>query len=214
MGTEQNSDTDHENAHQPAAIGASGASTESSTRRPSPIGGQSEVVTLRDGTVVTVRPIRPDDAPRLQALFSRLSPESIWLRFLSHARELSDEEAEGLANVDYQNWMALVATVDSRGQEEVIAEARYAKIPGGEPELAEAAIVVEDRYQGLGLGSLLLNQLAAHARSNGISAFLATLRQENYRIMQFIQRSGLPTESHLDSGVWEIKVGLSAEPDA
>jgi GNAT superfamily N-acetyltransferase len=176
--------------------------------------GEGEAVTLRDGTVAVVRPIRPDDAPRLQGLFSRLSPESIWLRFLSHAQELSDEEAERLANVDYDRRMALVATVDRGGQEEVIAEARYAQIPAAEPGLAEAAIVVEDRYQGLGLGSLLLHQLADYARGRGFSAFLATLRQDNYRILRFIQHSGLPTESHLDSGVWEIKVGLSAEPDA
>lgn len=205
---------DNEKAYPWSGIAAGDGSAGRSAGAPSPTDGQGEVVTLRDGTAVAVRPIRPDDAPRLQGLFSRLSPESIWLRFMSHAQELSDEEAQRLANVDYDEHMALVATIDSRGQEQIIAVARYAQIPTADPGLAEAAIVVEDAYQGRGLGTLLLTRLVAYARSHGVTAFLATLRQENHRIMQFIQRSGLPTESHLEAGVWEIKVDLSAETEA
>lgn len=168
---------------------------------------------LRNGTEVTVRPICPNDAPRLQALFARLSSESIFFRFLGHCNELAGERAEDLANVDYQTQMAFVATHGQGNEVKIIAVARYALLQRNEPDLAEAAIVVEDRHQGQGLGTLLLKRLAEYAREHGIRAFLATVHQANTRILRFIERSGLPVESNIDSGVWEILVDLDTEPE-
>lgn len=175
---------------------------------------ESEAVNLRDGTPVIIRPIRPDDAARLQALFGRLSPETVYLRFLRFRKELPYEEAKNLADVDYQTRMALVATRDQHGDEQLIGVARYAVIPGTWPAEAEAAIVVEDRYQGKGLGTILLERLVAYASAHGICAFLATVRYDNARMMRFIRRSGLPTESRVESGVWEIRVELKRGPDS
>ncbi len=166
-----------------------------------------EEVTLRNGTVVTIRPIRPDDAPRLQALFYRLSPESIALRFLGHLKELPLEQAQQLATVDYRTRMALVATRQQNGEEDIIAVARYAA-DSAKPDLAEAAIVVEDEYQKRGLGTLLLTRLVAYARTHGIRAFMATVHHDNVQIMRFIRQSGLPTESKLEAGIWQIVVKL------
>ena len=101
-----------------------------------------ETVTLGDGTTVTVRPICPDDASRLQALFTRLSPESIFFRFLGHRKELPYLEAKALANVDYRTRMALVATREQCGEENVIGVARYEIIGPGEHSVAEASIKV------------------------------------------------------------------------
>jgi RimJ/RimL family protein N-acetyltransferase len=167
-----------------------------------------ERVTLRDGLQVVVRPIRPDDAPRLQALVSRLSPESMFLRFLAVVKKLSAKEARHLATVDYQSRMALVATVVEEGEEQIIGVARYSTVPGDEPGLAEAAVVVEDRYQRRGLGSFLLRQLIAYARRHGVQSFLANVHPSNEPIMRFIRRSGLPVESRAASGVWEIVIRL------
>jgi RimJ/RimL family protein N-acetyltransferase len=174
--------------------------------------GKPETVTLGDGTMVTIRPIRPDDAPRLQALFYRLSPESIALRFLGHPKELPDEEAQRLANVDYQTRMALVATGEEDGEEHIIAVARYAA-DSAQLDLAEAAIVVEDKYQKRGLGTLLLTRLVAYAHTHGIRAFMATVHHDNVQIMRFIRQSGLPSQSKLAAGIWEIVVKLEPEAD-
>ena len=171
------------------------------------------MVTLRDGTTVVIRPIRAEDAPRLQALFARLSPESIFLRFLGYRKELSNEQAEDLANVDYQTRMALVSTREQCDQEEIIAVARYARVPGVEDGLAEAAIVVEDRYQGRGLGTLLLKRLVSYARTHGIRTFLALVHSNNWRMMRLIRRSGLPTETKAESGVLEIRAKLETDAD-
>ena len=173
---------------------------------------QEETVTLRDGTTVTIRPIRPDDARGLQALFDRLSPESISLRFLGHPKELPYEQARQLANVDYRTRMALVATRQHGSEEHIIAVARYAADPAGQPDLAEAAIVVEDEYQKRGLGTLLLTRLVAYAQAHGIRAFRAMVHQDNIQIMRFVRHSGLPAERALEAGVWEVLVKL--EPEA
>jgi GNAT superfamily N-acetyltransferase len=169
---------------------------------------ESEAVTLCGGTEVTIRHIRPEDAARLQALFARLSPESVFHRFLGLRKELPDREAEQLAAVDRQSCMAFVATVPQNRGEGIIAVARYVTVPGTRPLEAEAAIVVEDRYQGRGLGTILMDRLATYARAQGIDAFRATVHQDNARILRFIRRSGLPTTSSVGRGMQEIRIGL------
>jgi len=162
---------------------------------------------------VIIRPIRRGDAARLQLLFARLSPEAISYRFLGLRKELPYEQATRLADVDYERRMALVATCEQHYDAQVIGVARYALLPGTWPAEAEAGIVVEDRYQDNGLGTVLLERLVAYASVHGIRAFLATVRYDNTRMMRFIRRSGLPTESRVEAGVWEIRVGLEREPD-
>src|SRR5512135_47980 len=84
---------------------------------------------LRDGETVTLRTIRPEDGPRLQALFNSLSPTSRYFRFMSFMREMPDEWAESFANVDYPAEMALTAKCEEGGQERLIADARYTVEP-------------------------------------------------------------------------------------
>ncbi|MFN2242343.1 MAG: GNAT family N-acetyltransferase [Anaerolineae bacterium] len=172
-----------------------------------------ETVRLCDGTPVLIRPVRSDDAPRLQALFGRLSRESIYYRFLEFRKEMTHQEAKRLAELDYHTQMALVATRRQSGEEEVIGVARYAVAPGSEPAEAEAAIVVEDCYQNLGLGTQLLNHLAAYAVAHGVCAFLATVRFDNDRVLRVIRRSGLPIESRLEAGALALRIGLKRKEE-
>jgi acetyltransferase len=167
-----------------------------------------ESVVLRDGTAVTIRAIRPDDARRLQELFERLSPESIYLRFLEQRKAVSNREAERLATVDYDKQMALVATRQENDEEHIIGVARYSAIDSSAQDSAEAAIVVEDRFQGKGLGTLLADRLVKYARTHGIQSFLAEVSIDNMRMIQFIRRTGLPVKSKRDTGVWELRVDL------
>ena len=168
--------------------------------------------TLRDGTLVTIRPIRPDDAPRLQAGFARLSPQSIYLRFLESYKVLTDKQAKEFATLDYQNRMAFVAEILEDGQKNIIGVARYAMLPSSEPGLAESAIVVIDEYQRRGLGLALMERLVTYARTHGVRVFLATVHHTNSQIMRFIGRSGFPTEKKiLEPGVWEVRIILEGE---
>jgi GNAT superfamily N-acetyltransferase len=86
--------------------------------------------------------------------------------------------------------------------------ARYATLDA-RPDEAEAAIVVEDAYQGRGLGTLLVERLLSYARMHGIRYFVAEINSENDRVLRFIRRSGLPAEKKLEAGVWLIRVRLA-----
>jgi acetyltransferase len=166
-------------------------------------------IVLQDGTQVTIRPIRPDDAPKLQKAFKRLSTQSIYYRFLQVFAQLTDQQANDFANLDYYHRMALIAEILEAGESNLIGVARYSMLSGDEPGLAESAVVVIDEYQKRGLGSLLLRHLVRYARSHDVQVFLATVHVSNAQIMRFIKRSGFPAEKKMiEPGVWEIRIRL------
>ncbi|MGE5124466.1 MAG: GNAT family N-acetyltransferase [Acidobacteriaceae bacterium] len=167
-----------------------------------------ETVILKDNRQVIIRPIRADDATDLQDAFQRLSMQSIYLRFLSFKKELTDEEARQLATVDYTSRMAFVAINKENDHEGVVGVARYAILDPQQPEIAEAAVVVGDEYQGLGLGKRLLLRLVIYARAKGIQRMQGNLQVGNDRMLLLIKRSGLPNETRFVNGVWEVAIDL------
>ena len=167
-----------------------------------------ESITLKDGSKVVIRPIRPDDATDLQETFQRLSIQSIYLRFLSFKKELTDEEARQLATVDYTSRMAFVAISTENDQEIVVGVARYAILDPENPETAEAAVVVTDKYQGLGLGKQLLRRLVVYARTKGVQCIRGNLQVGNDRMLLLVKRSGLPNQTRFVDGIWEVIIDL------
>lgn len=87
-------------------------------------------VILRDGSTLYLRPIQREDEERLLALFSRLSPRAIYLRFHHVLKQLPKEEARRLCTVDYENAFALVATVGEDVEERIVAVGPYYRLPG------------------------------------------------------------------------------------
>ncbi len=143
--------------------------------------------TLSDGTRVQIRPIRVDDAIRLQAAHARLSPESRYRRFLGAKPILSTDDVRYLVEVDGADHFALVATASTPQEEAIIAVTRFVRLRD-EPDAAEFAIVVADEYQRRGLASELLSRLAAAATERGIGRFRATALTENAAIVNLIDR--------------------------
>ena len=121
-------------------------------------------VTLTDGTPVTLRHIRPEDESALTALYERLSPQTAYQRFFTVMRRLPPDWAHILANVDYDRRMAIVALGPGG---ELIGVARY--VYDERAQEAEIAIVIEDRWQGRGLGTRLLGELIGYAEARGNS---------------------------------------------
>jgi RimJ/RimL family protein N-acetyltransferase len=158
-------------------------------------------VTLRDGTRVRMRPIRPDDEPRLVGLYDRLSQDSRYQRFFSIRRRLPPDWAHFLANVDYVRRFALVVEAPGDPQT-VIAVARYE--PTGEPECAEVAFAVEDAWQNRGLGTVLFRELLAAAKGNGITRFCAWVLGDNRRMLDLIARLGKIQQRSYGQGVVEL----------
>ena len=149
------------------------------------VGGPERVVTLGNGASVRLRPIRPDDEPRLMALSDRLSPRTLYERFFS-VRRLRPEEAHAFANVDYRQRMAVVAEVDTGHEPELIGVARYGCSDG--ETTADLGLVVEDGWQGLGLGSILLEEICRAGEQQGITQFSADVLTENRRALTMLAR--------------------------
>ncbi|HLH21907.1 MAG TPA: GNAT family N-acetyltransferase [Chloroflexota bacterium] len=162
-------------------------------------------IVLRDGSTAHVRPVRPDDAPRLLAFLEGLSEESRTLRFFSPAVNLA-AEAQRAAQVDYERTFGLVATVGA--DERIVGHALYA---AGRDDRAEVAFAVADDYRGRGLATLLLGHLAEIAAAKGIRVFEAETLPTNHRMLGVFRQSGFPVEVH--SGPGEIHLSFPTALD-
>ena len=131
---------------------------------------------LADGAALRLRPIRPDDEPRLVELFHRLSPRTVYQRFFRAYDRLPEHWYRHFANVDYRTRLALVAEEQATSGPLLRAVARYE--PGETPGTTEIAIVVEDGWQRRGLGGLLLDALLAAFQRGGDSRDRDRLREE------------------------------------
>ncbi|HEX9091944.1 MAG TPA: GNAT family N-acetyltransferase, partial [Anaerolineales bacterium] len=142
------------------------------------------------------------------ATFQRLSMESIYLRFLSFKKVLTDEEAQYLATVDYSSRMAFVAICKENDHDIVVGVSRYALLDTHDPEVAESAVVVVDEFQGRGLGRLLLRRMVNYARAKGIHYLRGNLQIGNNRMLDLVKRSGLPHQTRYVDGIWEVNIDL------
>ena len=169
--------------------------------------GEGKDLTLPDGTVVPVRAIRPDDARALQRLHGRLSELSIRLRYHSGLKELRDRGAKHLAGVDGVNRFALVA-LDPEKRDEIIAVVRFDR--QGDTDKGEHAAVVEDRWQGRGLGLAMTYQLIDEARDKGIRRFYGLVMPENKPMLKLLRSLDLPKREHRDRGTKYVEIDLAA----
>src|SRR5512132_2519447 len=126
---------------------------------------KDQTLTLPSGGEIPFRVVRPDDAPALQRLHARCSERTIYLRFFGSMRKLSAEQARYFASTDGVDHLGLVA-LDPQHPEEIIAVVRYARKPGD--ERAEYAALVEDNWQGQGIGAALTHRLINVARGNRV----------------------------------------------
>ena len=163
--------------------------------------------TLRDGTQVRVRPIRPDDKAALAWGLGQLSEQSVYRRFLSPKPSFSSSELRYLTEVDGHDHVAFVAeSVDGR----LVAVGRWVR-DLQEPTTAEAAIVVADHLQGLGLGSLLADLLAGEALRQDVERFSATMLSDNLPAQRLMTRLDTHlARRHTGAGAQELVVDLAA----
>lgn len=167
-------------------------------------------LTLRDGSVVRVRAIRADDTTRLQSFHAHLSMESIIWRFFRSVPSLSDDQARQFTHVDYVDRMALIATRGEDATEEILAVVRYDRLAGAQE--AEVAFVVQDAWQGQGLATVLLHELAAYARAHGVERFVALTMGTNARMLDVLHHCGFPCRTRYDGGDILATLDITAPP--
>lgn len=155
---------------------------------------------------VATRVIRPDDAARLERLFYRLSPESVYRRFFTLYTSPPPGVLCKLVDVDHETRDAAVAVVD----DEVVGVGRYAADPR-EPGAAEVAVVVDDAWQGHGLGSRLLALAAGLARLHGYTTLTAVVLADNAPAIRMLRRAFPDAQWLLSGSEYELRVPLVAE---
>ena len=168
---------------------------------------------LSNGQSVTIRPIRADDAPLLVEMFQHLSERTRRLRFHAYMGSLPKEriwrEAIALADIDQTRQAALVAVYQDHEGAHVVGVARFARATADDVE-AEAAIVVRDDFQRMGLGTHLLTLLMPLAHSKGIKRFFAWIMAENMHMLKIIKKANLPMRRETQSGETFVAVSLQS----
>jgi GNAT superfamily N-acetyltransferase len=162
-----------------------------------------EFAWLDDGVEVLFRPIVPADRVRYERLFLRLSPETLYRRFMTPVVRIDERLLDHLVAIDYSDRLAIAALVG----DEIVGVARYDRTGEG---VAEMALVVEDAWQGRGLGSRLLWRISAAARARGIEVFEAEVLGENRPMMGLLRVIADDLETRMEDGLYQIRVGLGA----
>ena len=164
-------------------------------------------VLLTDGSIASIRLVRPEDASSLTSLNDRVSLRTRRMRFFSTSERPGEWYVErvlqesGLGN-------ALVAEVGGA----VVALASFARLER-DPQLADLGLLVDDEHQHQGLGALLLEHLAGIARHQGITALTADVLSENHTMLKLLTSSGFAVTSHGSSGVVELRIDLAPRPE-
>ena len=165
-------------------------------------------VVLRDGSTVRVRPTRAGDEPAILAFLGALSDESRYFRFFSGAPNLNEAARRAAVSDIHQrcNLVALVGAVPT-----IVAQAGYVR---NDADRAEVAFAVADTFQGRGISTILLGQLAEIAHAAGIATFDASVLSENHRMVGVFRESGFKVSTHASAGVIEVEFPTSLRPEA
>jgi acetyltransferase len=164
------------------------------------------LATLRDGTSLRIRPVRPEDEPLLIGLTQNMSAGDLRLRFFATMKAMSHRLAARLSQIDYDRQMALLAEPEDGSA--ALGEARFAADPDN--CRAEFAVAVRSDMKRRGLAKLLMTRLIEVARRRGIGALVGDVRQENAAMLGLASRLGFIRESHSDElGTVRIVLTLS-----
>lgn len=165
---------------------------------------ESDVV-LADGGTAHVRPIRPGDVGRLEAFHERQSPESIYFRFFSPRPKLTPEDLERFTTIDYRDRMAFVALLG----DDIIGWGSFDR--GRFRREAELSFITDDRHQGRGVATVLLEYLLVAGREAGMSGLTAVVLPSNQRMLSVLRSAGFQTRSEFADGL--IEVSFELEPN-
>ncbi|MET7881228.1 GNAT family N-acetyltransferase [Micromonospora profundi] len=161
-------------------------------------------VLLSDGSTVQLRPISPDDAPAIVAMHSRFSERTRYLRYFSPYPRIPERDLIRFVTVDHRDREAFVVLAG----EQIVAVGRYERLGPQAPE-AEVAFVVEDAYQGRGIGSVLMEHLADAARRNGIMSFVAEVLPTNGTMLRVFSDFGYQVQREYADGVVHLSFPIA-----
>ncbi len=172
---------------------------------PYPAQYESQTV-VKDGLAVFIRPIKPEDAPRLVDLFNTLSPTSIYYRFFSPMKTLPHSMLARFTQIDYDREIALVALEEGKQTERILGVARVIGDPDGRK--AEFAVLVGDHWQGRGVGAKLLEKCLRIAKERGIETIWGIVLRENTQMLALGRKLGFNVSKTDEPGELELTIDL------
>jgi acyl-CoA hydrolase/GNAT superfamily N-acetyltransferase len=156
---------------------------------------------------IRLRAIRPSDEEGMRHLFYRFSDEAVYSRYFHSVSSMPHAKMQEYVNVDWNQVMAIVGLVGEEGKGRIVAEARYIKVPGS--PLAEVVFVVDEKYQKLGIASMMYEMLVRLAKERGIRGFVADVLFSNIGMMKVFKKGQLAVKARLESGVYHLEIPFS-----
>jgi GNAT superfamily N-acetyltransferase len=175
-------------------------------------GARLPLVVRLEALRVRVRRVHHGDGPGLQALLGRMSLHTRWLRFHSPVAQLTPAQLRSVVEVDHHDRETLLAEVELDGRWRLAGFAQYHRLRDGDRGRADSAIVLEDVWQGRGIGRVLATCLGEAARLAGIAAFTGEVLSENRRALGFIRALAPRLEWRLHGPTTEVVCWLSPGP--
>jgi len=167
--------------------------------------------TLKDGTEIFFRPVKPTDEATLSEMLYSLSPSSVRRRYMAQTVCFPHKNVQQLTNVDYSQDISIVGTVPSVSGEQVVAIAQYYLDP--KTRAAEVAFLVQDEWQKKGLGTFLLAYLTQIARQRGVKRFYAKVLPTNKPMLAIFHNSGYKVKTEFDGEVYSIAYDLTEQAE-
>ncbi|CAM4294994.1 bifunctional GNAT family N-acetyltransferase/acetate--CoA ligase family protein [Kibdelosporangium persicum] len=163
-------------------------------------------VVLSDGGTVHLRPITPDDADRIVAFHGRLSERTRYFRYFGAYPRIPPRDLKRFITLDHHDRVGFAAMLG----DDIIAVGRYERLHdhGRPSDQAEVAFVVEDGHQGRGIGSILLEHLAAAAQESGLKQFTAEVLGENSQMVRVFRDAGYQISRALEEGVIHLEFAI------
>jgi len=162
--------------------------------------------TLRDGTEIFFRPIKPNDEPALAEMMYSLSEKTVRTRYMTHTMAFPHREIQQFTNIDYQQDVTIVGVVPSISGEEIVAIAQYFLDP--KTHAAEVAFLVQDEWQRKGMGTFLLDYITQIARKRGVKKFWAKVLPSNEPMLAIFHNSGYKINTEFDGDAYDITYDL------
>jgi acetyltransferase len=163
---------------------------------------------LRDGRIVLLRPIKPEDEPLWLEMFQNFSEESIRYRFFQIIKETPHEVRVRYCNIDYDREIAIVAELTEDGRRRILGVVRLIIEPGGKS--GEIAFIVADPWQGLGLGTKMVDYVIEICKDRGLETIYGITLPDNYRAISLMKIMGFALE-YLDDGTIKATLNLKEE---
>jgi acyl-CoA hydrolase/RimJ/RimL family protein N-acetyltransferase len=169
-------------------------------------------VTYLFGNDVTIRfrAIKPSDEEGMRRLFYRCSDEAVYTRYFSPIKTMPHSKMQEYVNIDYSDTLAIVGLIGKPGNGKIIAEARFVRQK--DSLYADAAFIVDEDYQSMGIASFMYKILVRLARERGIKGFTADVLASNKAMLKVFQKGGHTVNSRFEKGVYTLTIPFSDRP--